>query len=273
MDPCSLTWGEALTDPTGRRKAKPRDRGLTMVMDKGLGYEMYRDLLQLAGPYIDFIKLGFGTTALTPVSLLSEKLHLAREANIHLYPGGTFFEVAYQQDRLSAYLDTLQHLGFYWVEISDGTISLSDQERVIAIQTARSRGFRVITEIGKKERGAITPISELVTGFHRDRKAGADYVIVEGRESGRNIGMFDDQGQIDTDYVMQVIKTVDSPCLIWECPQHSQQVQLFRLLGPEANVGNIHVEDILSVESLRRGLRSDTFYSFLPSPLGGGTST
>ncbi|MDR6224665.1 phosphosulfolactate synthase [Desmospora profundinema] len=262
-----------MKDPTRQRKEKPRDRGLTMVIDKGLGLGAYRDVIQLAGSYIDFMKLGFGTAVLTPVSLLAEKLRLSREADIHLYPGGTFFEVAYQQQGVQPYLDTLQAIGFEWVEISDGTISLSEQERIDTIQTARNRGFRVITEIGKKESGSTTPIRQLIAGFYRDMEAGADYVIVEGRESGKNVGIFDANGQLDSDYLLQVGEEIDHRFLIWECPQHSQQVHLFRLLGPEANVGNIAVGDILSVESLRRGLRSDTFYAFLPSPLRGGSRT
>lgn len=272
MDSSSRFWGEALQDPTRQRTDKPRSSGLTMVIDKGLGLGAYRDLIQLAGAYIDFIKLGFGTVALTPLSLLREKLHLARENDIHLYPGGTFFEVAYQQQgTIQPYLDHLATLGFEWIEISDGTISLAKEERIDAIQTARAYGFHVITEIGKKEKGSVTPVDQLISGFYRDREAGAEYVIVEGRESGQNVGMFDASGRLDSHYLLCVWEEVDRHTIIWESPQHSQQIELFQLLGPATNVGNIAATDVLSVESLRRGLRSDTFYSFIPSPLPGGS--
>ncbi|PTM58514.1 phosphosulfolactate synthase [Desmospora activa] len=271
MDSSSLFWSEELKDPTRQRTEKPRSCGLTMVIDKGLGLGVFQDLLLLAGAYIDFIKLGFGTIALTPIPVLTEKLRLAQESDIHLYPGGTFFEVAYQQQgTIKPYLEILDSIGFKWIEISDGTIPLTEEQRIQAIQTARNDGFRVITEIGKKEKGSITPIKQLIEGFYRDRKAGAEYVIIEGRESGKNVGIFDADGKLDSQYLLNVWEEIDHSSIIWECPQHSQQVQLLQLLGPSTNLGNIATTDVLSVESLRRGLRADTFFSFLPSPLPGG---
>ena len=114
-------WEHRLQDPSLSRKKKPRSGGLTMVIDKGMGISAFRDLLELAADYIDFIKLGFGTTILTPAHLLKEKLRLSESFGVHLYPGGTFFEVAYIQDGMNHYFETLFRIGFQWLEISDGT--------------------------------------------------------------------------------------------------------------------------------------------------------
>ncbi|OYD09842.1 phosphosulfolactate synthase [Paludifilum halophilum] len=263
MDPFTeKTWETRLLDPSLERESKPRLSGLTMVIDKGLGLTAFKDLLDLAGDYIDFIKLGFGTASLTPFPVLKEKLNLAGLHGIHLYPGGTFFEVAWAQQQTDDFFHTLSDMGFSWVEISDGTIDLQDEERSRCIRKARDCSFRVITEIGKKMKGSVTPVSDLAHTFFKDRDDGAEYIIVEGRESGRNIGIFDSQGGVDTDYVLNIYERVESHRLIWECPQNPQQVAILKLLGSKANLGNIPAQEALSVESLRRGLRSDTFFTF-----------
>lgn len=263
MEPLAdRTWENQLIDPSLERESKPRLRGLTMVIDKGLGIHAFQDMLEVAGEYIDFVKLGFGTTSLTPFPLLKEKLGLARLHHIHLYPGGTFFEVAYTQNQLDNYFQTLRDLGFVWLEISDGTIDLLPEERSRCIREACLHGFRVITEIGKKTKGSITPVSELAQTFHQDRQDGAEYIIVEGRESGKDIGIFNSKGDVDTEYLLDIHERVESESLIWECPKNPQQVAILKLLGSKVNLGNIPAEEALSVESLRRGLRSDTFFTF-----------
>ncbi|SDW53062.1 phosphosulfolactate synthase [Marininema mesophilum] len=263
MDSCmGIIWNASLKDPTHSRQSKPRTTGLTMVLDKGIGLHSFRDMLQLAGEYIDFIKLGFGTAGITPIPILQEKLLLASSYDTFLYPGGTFFEVAFIQGKTSEYFHTLKQIGFTYVEISDGTIHLSEKERCYFIEEARSHSLRVITEIGKKEEHSITPINHLVHLFHQDRACGADFVIVEGRESGYNVGIYNHHGDPNISYVDQVCERVDHTHLWWECPKTPQQIILLRLLGVNANLGNICNTEILSLESLRRGLRSDTFFTF-----------
>ncbi|MFC4078236.1 phosphosulfolactate synthase [Salinithrix halophila] len=263
MDPfAETTWGSRLMDPSLSRKAKPRTAGLTMIIDKGLGLSAFRDLLELAGDYIDYIKLGFGTASITPLPVLREKLRLAKQYGVYLYPGGTFFEVACAQREITGYFQTLSEIGFDWVEISDGSLELSATERSHAIEMARSFSFQVITEIGKKEKGSVTPIDLLAETFRQDRACGASFVIIEGRESGRSIGIFNASGEIDTNYVHDICSRVEPERIWWECPQSGQQVTILQLLGAEANLGNIPVTEVLSVESLRRGLRSDTFFTF-----------
>ncbi|SMO39547.1 phosphosulfolactate synthase [Melghirimyces algeriensis] len=263
MEPLTETnWKRHLKDPSLERKEKPRINGLTMIIDKGMGVVAFKDLLELASEYIDFIKLGFGTAILTPIPVLKQKLNLAKQHQVQLYPGGTFFEVAYNQGQLQHYFHVLRKIGFDWLEISDGTITLDAKDRAQMIREAVSRSFRVITEIGKKEKGSVTPIPQLVDTFHRDRESGADYVIVEGRESGKNIGMYNANGDVDTDYVREIYRQVNPHRIWWECPQSSQQITILKIGGADANLGNIPMQEILSVESLRRGLRSDTLFTF-----------
>ena len=156
----TILWTENLIDPSGVRLCKPRSHGLTMVMDKGLGPRALTELLTLASPYVDYIKLGFGTSVLYPPAILKDKLRIAQEAGVILYPGGTFFEVAYQQRSLPAYFGSLENLGFDHLEISDGTIEILPLERCRLIKEAKERGFQVITECGKKANGYFYPLKK-----------------------------------------------------------------------------------------------------------------
>lgn len=255
----SLFWDPLMIDPSQQRQGKPRKIGLTMVIDKGLGPTSFHDLLQLAADHIDFIKLGFGTAGVTPPSVLKKKLQLSRQYGITLYPGGTFFEVAYIQNRLTQYFKTLRELEFSWVEISDGTISLPSDMRREAIRKAREEGLQVITEIGKKEVGSMTPIPHLVETFYHDREDGAEFVIIEGRETGENIGVFNAQGEADIAYIQEIQRQIPSEYTLWEAPKKKQQITLIHLSGAEVNFGNVPPTEVLSLEALRRGLRSDTF--------------
>ena len=238
---------------------KPRDDGLTMMMDKGLGLRAFRDCLELSAKYIDFIKLGFGTLSLTPSTILQQKLFLANQYQIAIYPGGTFFEWFAAEGKWEWYFQQISEFGFSWVEISDGVISLDPRLRKQAIRSAKAYGLKVITEIGKKETGITIPVPQLITGYEADRADGAAYVIVEGRETGENIGIYNQKGELDIEYVLEVCQANCCQHLIWEAPKKVQQVQLLHLWGSSVNLGNIPSTDILSVEALRRGLRADTF--------------
>lgn len=240
------------------RSVKPRTNGLTMVMDKGLGVNAFEDLLSLAAEHIDFIKLGFGTLALTPEHIAKQKIVLAKKYDVRLYPGGTFFEIAYLEKKTDMYLNGLKQLGFEWLEISSGVVDYQDSERSFLIQSAIKQKFHVITEIGKKQAGSTTELSSLVEQFSADISAGASYVIIEGRETGENIGIYNQRGEVDTSYVKQVLQMTDNNKCIWETPQKNQQVKLMELAGCNVNLGNIAPFDALSVEALRQGLRADT---------------
>jgi phosphosulfolactate synthase len=227
-------------------------------MDKGLGLHAFEDLLSIASASIDFIKLGFGTLALTPEHIAKQKVKLAEQYGVQLYPGGTFFEVAHMENKREKYMQGLQHLGFHWLEISSGIIDYSDEERQSLIKEARNKGFHVLTEIGKKKAGSTTPTAAFIQQFQADIAAGASYVILEGRETGEDIGIYNKQGDVDSAYVTTVIQSIDSGKCIWETPKKAQQVTLMKLIGPNVNLGNIAPSDALSVEALRHGLRADT---------------
>ncbi|MBD1379979.1 phosphosulfolactate synthase [Metabacillus arenae] len=251
-----------LIDPSGERASKSEELGLTMLIDKGISIALFEEHLQLGGQYVDYIKLGFGTTMLYPPELLKKKLLLAKKENVTLYPGGTLFEIACHQDVLKEYFDYMQLIGFDHLEISDGTIELPAKKRQKIIQEAVEKGFTVITECGKKALGSHFEVKELEQTLYSDLECGASYVIVEGRESGENVGIFNEEGHIDKEFLQDIEKTIPSNMrkyLIWEAPQKNQQIELIHFWGRNVNMGNIQFEDAYNLECLRRGLRFDTF--------------
>lgn len=245
-------------DWVNNRVDKPRQNGATMVIDTGLGERAFHDMLEISGRYIDFVKLGFGTAAITPLRVLKRKLTLAEQYDVCLFPGGTFFEVAYANGKWETYLLKLEQLGFQAVEVSEGTLSLPQSMRHKIIQTA-SQAFLVLSEVGRKERGSGITLNLLQEAYERDLSDGASYVIVEGRESGKNVGIYDERGEFDPRFVLKA-RELTGPAIMWEAPLKSQQAGLIRLLGPDINLGNVAAKDALAAEALRRGLRSDTFF-------------
>ncbi|RXT13772.1 phosphosulfolactate synthase [Ammoniphilus sp. CFH 90114] len=250
-----------LQDPLGVRERRMPKRGITMIIDKGLGIAQFQDLLDTAGSYIDFVKLGFGTTALYPPQILQAKIRMAQQYKVDVYPGGTFFEVAFHHGKIRKYLSSMQQLGFTKLEISDGTVDLPEETRREAIYLAKDLGLDVITECGKKAAGSLIEVEGLMKTLLSDLQAGSSFVIIEGRESGENVGIYDEKGKFHDDFVsiMKEIRPFNSQ-VIWEAPKKSQQVELINSFGPNVNLGNIPPDEIFSLESLRRGLRSDTFF-------------
>ena len=254
-----MIWNDLINYPSRHRPLKPRQVGVTMVMDKGLGINQFTDLMQTAHDAIDFVKFGFGTSALIPTDIIRKKVSIAEEHSIPVYPGGTLFEVAKHQSLEKRYFATLRTLNFKWVEISDGSMSLSLKEREEAIKLAQSYGLKVITEIGKKEAGSEIDFKLLLETFHQDIHCGAEYVTIEARESGKNVGVCDAEGNIDVPLVQRIIDTTYPRHLLWEAPLKNQQVEMVKNFGSEINLGNVSSQDVLSVETIRRGLRGDTF--------------
>jgi phosphosulfolactate synthase len=253
-------WQPLLIDPSGQRRSKPRSVGRTMVIDKGIGLQTFEDFLMISSSYTDMIKLGFGTSPLYPIPILRRKIELAKAYNVIIYPGGTFLEVAVQQGEIDAYFEMIDSLGFTGIEVSDGTIQLSRELRNQLIERGRSLGLTVLTEYGKKLLGSKIEIEPLLSTIHQDMEFGADLVIVEGRDSGKDVGLFDEHGDCREDTLDEVIQRLKKPdMLMWEAPLKNQQVQLLKTLGLNANLGNIAVDEVYSLECLRRGLRSDTF--------------
>jgi phosphosulfolactate synthase len=248
-----------IADPLAGRSAKPRTAGQTMVLDKGLGLSHTGDLLELAAPYIDYMKLGFGTPALYRAELLKAKIELIRSHGVEPYPGGTFLEVAWVQGKLPDYFTACERLGFRLVEVSDGTITLSAEERQAVIRSAQDRGLTVITEVGKKAGEVeLDPVFAL-RQISADLEAGAVKVIVEGRETGQGAGLYDMQGRVKGETLeVLAVGVADPATLLWETPAKEQQQALISRFGPNVNLGNIAPADVIALEALRRGLRSDT---------------
>lgn len=245
-------------DRTG--DVRPRPVGLNMILDKGLGLIGTRDLLEVAGDHIDHWKCSFGTSALVRAETLRPKLRLLAEHGIVTYPGGTLLEVAIVQGHCRPFMERARELGFSAIEISDGTIELPLERRRNIIACARDAGLIPITEVGKKDPTQQPTPEELATEALRDMEWGADWVVVEGREGGMSVGIYDDAGRILDDAVETISRLLGASTsrLIWEAPQKSQQAGLIARFGARVNLGNIPPGEVLAVQSLRAGLRFET---------------
>ena len=252
-------WHDVIRDPLADRSVKPRSDGRTMVIDKGMGLRPTEDLLAIASDYIDYWKLPFGTSALYPPDLLREKVALIRRFGVHVYPGGTFLEIAVLQDRLGPFIDRVAQLGFDAAEVSDGTVPIAAAKRREAIHLARAAGLVVLTEVGRKDPDERLGALQIHRTIVEDLAAGAEQIIVEGRESGRGVGIYDAQGEIAEEELLKVMRAAgDIHRLIWEAPMKSQQQELIHRFGTNVSLGNVPPQEILALECLRRGLRADT---------------
>jgi phosphosulfolactate synthase len=239
---------------------KPRDTGLTMVLDKGLGYETAYSLMKIAGDYVDYLKFGWGTTAIQDFNIVKEKVDMYKSFDIKPYVGGTLFEIAFMKSKLDEFFKEASILGFETVEISDGTINITEDEKLNCIKKASDLGFNVLSEVGKKDliEDSKLDIDSRIDLIKREKEAGSDKIILEARESGKSIGVFDESGNPKEDEVDYILSKVNKNDLIWEAPNKNQQVYFILKIGSKVNLGNISSEDIISVETLRKGLRGDT---------------
>ena len=231
-----------------------------MVIDNGLGLAATRDILAVAGRWIDHWKLSFGTSALMPEKTLKEKLAVIRDAGLVVFPGGTLFESAVLNGHGENYFERAASLGFTAVEISEGTLDLPASRRRSSIQAAAEAGLIVISEVGKKDPlGQPTP-RELAEQALVDLEWGARWVVVEGRESGRSVGVFGNTGWVN----MEAVETLAhhaAPALdrlVWEAPLKDQQVAFIQRFGPNVSLGNIDPTRVLATEALRASLRFET---------------
>ncbi len=253
-------WDKYLVPPWPGRQPKPRFDGLTMIIDKGLDLCTTEQWLSLNADHVDFVKLGFGTAPLYPTEQLLRKIALVKSHGVDIYPGGTLLEVAVHQGQIKEFLALVQDLGFTYVEVSSGTIDIAPELRRQIITTAHTLGLGVLTEVGKKDSSAPFDPEAIACQIEDDLSTGAYRVIVEARESGRSIGIYDAAGGIRPDILQSIIDNVARPeSIMWEAPQVSQQQQLLTRLGPNVNLGNIQPGDVLALEATRIGMRSDTF--------------
>lgn len=242
------------------RPAQPRDNGLTMVMDKGLSMREAEDMCDIAAPYCDLIKLGFGTSIIT--NRLLEKIKLYKSAGLRPYFGGTLFEAFAVRDMFDDYRRFLDDFEMEMVEVSDGVMELNHDLKCEYITTL-SKQYTVLSEVGTKLKGKEITNAQWISFMETELAAGAWKVIAEARESG-NMGIYNDDGSANFSLILDIKKALDPDTILWEAPLKPQQVWFIKLLGPNVNLGNIATNEIISLETLRLGLRGDTLLTFLP---------
>ncbi len=242
-----------------QRETKPRNKGLTMVMDKGLSLQEAQNLVASSENYTDIVKLGFGTSLITKD--LQKKLDLYKEANIKTYFGGTLFEAFVARNMFDEYRQYLDQYGMEYCEVSDGVLPMKQEDKCHYISKL-SENYTVLSEVGYKT-GERTLSEDLwVENLNRELAAGAWKVITEARESG-TIGIYNSEGAADEKLIKLIAEAVKSENILWEAPLKSQQTWFIKLLGPEVSLGNICPREVIALETLRLGLRGDTVLDFL----------
>jgi len=248
------------------RSDKPRERGITHVLDKGLSLTAIDELVETAGPYVDIVKLGWGTAVVAPN--LEAKLDRYRSHGIPVVLGGTLTEIAILQGKLDALIQRISRLGLEHVEISDGTITLPHEEKLALIERL-SKDFRVMSEVGSKDETNIMAPYRWIELIETELAAGAWKVITEARESG-TVGIFRHDGEVRQGLVDEVAHAVPFNHLLFEAPRKDQQVWFVQKFGSNVNIGNIPPEEVISLETIRLGLRSDTVLDTGPAGDGAG---
>lgn len=242
------------------RTQAPRSHGLTMVMDKGMGIADVNNFLSVADPYVDIVKLGFGTAYVT--NNLKEKLSLYKAHNIPVYFGGTLFEAFLVRGQLDDYIASMKEFGVDLVEVSDGSVSIAHEEKCQYIERLVKEGFTVLSEVGSKDASHVMPPYKWIEQMSAELNAGSSYVIAEAREAG-NIGIYRGTGEVREGLVQEILTKIPAEKIIWEAPQKAQQLYFLELLGCNVNLGNIAPNEIIPLEAMRIGLRGDTFDLYL----------
>ncbi|CDF28849.1 MAG TPA: phosphosulfolactate synthase [Methanobrevibacter smithii] len=242
------------------REEKPRQKGITMVLDKGLGLETAESLMNISGDYVDYLKFGWGTSIVHEQDIIKDKVAMYKSHNITPYTGGTLFELAYMNDKLEEFFQEAHDLGFEAIEVSDGSTIISHDKKLECIESAKKDGFEVLSEVGKKDPGLDKELSldERIEYMQNELEAGSSLIIVEAREGGKNIGIYDKAGNAKEDEIDYILDNFDGNKILWEAPNKDQQVFFILKLGNDVNLGNVSTDDITSLETLRRGLRGDT---------------
>ncbi len=241
------------------RPQKPRSSGFTMVMDKGLSLRQVEDFIEVSGQHTDIVKLGWATSYVTPN--LTEKLKLYRDAGIPVYFGGTLFEAFIIRGQFDDYRRTLDKFHMDYAEVSDGSITIDHEEKCNYIKEL-SNQVTVISEVGSKDVEKIFAPYKWIKLMNAELEAGSWKVIAEARESG-NVGIYRDSGEVRQGLVDEILTQIPEEKIIWEAPQKAQQVWFIKLIGANVNLGNIAPAEVIPLETIRLGLRSDTFDFFL----------
>lgn len=241
------------------RRLKPRASGLTMVMDKGLSTEEARNFLSVSHPHVDIVKLGFGTSFVTPN--LREKIEIYRSYDLPVYFGGTLFEAFLIRNQFNDYIEVCRDFGIEYMEVSDGSIEIPHAEKCGYIEKLTKHGT-VLSEVGSKDAAHIIPPYKWIELMRAELSAGSTYVIAEAREAG-NVGIYRGSGEVREGLVQEILTQIPEEKIIWEAPQKAQQLYFIELIGANVNLGNIAPSETLPLETMRLGLRGDTFHLFL----------
>ncbi|MEK6481473.1 phosphosulfolactate synthase [Catalinimonas sp. 4WD22] len=241
------------------RTLKPRVYGYTMAMDKGLSLREIEDFISVAGDYVDIVKLGWGTSFVTPN--LQEKIKIYHDANIPVYFGGTLFEAFAVRNQFDDYRKILDKYGVSFAEVSDGSVDMEHGQKCEYIRKLAEQ-VTVLSEVGSKDAAKIMPPYKWIELMQAELDAGAWKVIGEAREGG-NVGLFRSSGEVRSGLVEEILTKIPFEKIIWEAPQKEQQVWFIKLLGANVNVGNIAPNEVIPLETIRLGLRGDTFNHFL----------
>jgi len=241
------------------RISKPRTSGLTMVMDKGMSNEEVKNFLSVSGPHVDIVKLGFGTSFVTPD--LDKKLEIYRDYGMPIYFGGTLFEAFLIRNQFEDYISVCKNYGISYMEVSDGSITIPHAEKCGYIEKLTAHGT-VLSEVGSKDAAHIIPPYKWIELMRAELNAGSTYVIAEAREAG-NVGIYRGSGEVREGLVQEILTQIPAEKIIWEAPQKAQQLYFIELIGCNVNLGNIAPTEVLPLEAMRIGLRGDTFHLYL----------
>jgi len=245
------------------RPVKPRNSGLTMMMDKGLSLRQAENFIEMNAEYCDIVKLGFGTSYVS--NNLKEKIKIYQDAGLGVYLGGTLFEAFIVRGLFDEYRKLISDLGLKYCEVSDGSIFIEHDEKCRLIREL-AKDFTVLSEVGSKEAGILISPGKWIRMMKTELEAGSWKVIAEARESG-NVGIYRPNGTAHTALINKILKQVKGENILWEAPNKSQQVWFINFLGANVNLGNISWTDVIPLETLRLGLRGDTFFNYLPADI------
>lgn len=241
------------------RYAKPRHKGITMVMDKGLSINEVKNFLEVSSPHVDIVKLGFGTAFVTPN--LREKIEVYKNAGMPVYFGGTLFEAFLIRNQIDDYIAMIKDYGIEYVEVSDGSIIIPHTEKCGYIEKL-TKHATVLSEVGSKDAAHIMPPYKWIELMRAELEAGSSYVIAEAREAG-NVGIYRGSGEVREGLVQEILTQIPEEKILWEAPQKAQQLYFLELIGCNVNLGNIAPNEVIALEAMRIGLRGDTFYLYL----------
>ncbi|UAY53674.1 phosphosulfolactate synthase [Ferruginibacter albus] len=242
-----------------QRNQRPRTHGITMVMDKGLSIGEAKNFMSIAHPHVDIVKLGFGTSFVTPN--LKEKLEVYRSYDIPVYFGGTLFEAFLVRNQFNDYINVCKEFGISYMEVSDGSITIPHAEKCAYIEKLTKHGT-VLSEVGSKDAAHIIPPYKWIELMKAELEAGSSYVIAEARESG-NVGIYRGSGEVREGLVQEILTQIPEEKILWEAPQKEQQLYFLELIGCNVNLGNIAPSEVIALEAMRVGLRGDSFHLYL----------